>query len=242
MGSTNLQATPRGLTSVMRFVTGTGIVLVIASGCGTTRELTQTPDLNSNSPLPVKSSASEASTAEASTKLARADLTGWDTLPPLAFEALALGALPNGQATPLDEFLLAELEGALHRPGPRAVRAAVLLGRSSNRDAGEILLRRLERRVIHPGRNQDAADVVAAGALERMPGADWAVGRLTVLGAGPIPHPDLEVRVACAAAALLHGRDEVTPFLLQVLRIGTPDGAGVELDFNSTDRSTWSRT
>ena len=170
------------------------------------------------------------------------DLEGWQRMPNSEFEHLALTRLPEGETTALDEFVLAELEGALQTPGPRAVRAAVLLGRAATRAAGEVLLERLERRALAPTRNGDAADVVAAGALERMAKGDWAAGRLAVLGAGPDPHPDLEVRVACAAAALSFRRDEVIPFLLQVLRIGLPQTATETWDFEVSDTTTWARS
>lgn len=171
-----------------------------------------------------------------------AALGDWDSLAPLEFERRVLEALPGGAATELDEFLLAELEGALDPPGPRAVRAAVVLGRSASRASSEVLLRRLERRVARPDRSGDAADVVAAGALERLDDGAWAASRLAALGAGTGAHPDLEVRVACAVAALAHGSDEVVPFLLQVLRIGTPAGALDRRDFPVSDTTTWARS
>ncbi|MEM9802043.1 MAG: hypothetical protein AAGA20_17095, partial [Planctomycetota bacterium] len=47
---------------------------------------------------------------------------------------------------------------------------------------------------------------------------------LAELAAGPSPHPDLSVRVECGAVAISAGpRDDLTAFLLAVLRAETPD-------------------
>ena len=59
--------------------------------------------------------------------------------------------------------------------------------------------------------------------------------------AGALPHPDLEVRVECAATALHAGFGEVIPFLLQVLRINTSAGEADRRDFAVSPTTAWAR-
>ena len=113
-----------------------------------------------------------------------------------------------------------------------SVRAAVLLGHGGE-GAREVLLSRLEERVEGPDRHSDAGDVVAARALARWPVEDTA-GRLAALAVGPSPHPDLEVRVGCAATSPDMGRDEAIPFLLRVLHAGTPAELEDPIDWTPT--------
>lgn len=167
---------------------------------------------------------------------------GWDTVSEREFEELALERLPDGPHR-FSEEDLAVLTEALGRPPVAvAVRAAVLLGRSGSPEAGEHLLTRLQTRTLGPERNSDAADVVAAGVL-----ATWPVemphltAALAALAIGSDPHPDLEVRVECARAALRRGEDEVIPFLLEVLRIGTERGRESGLFWPPPLRSAWCR-
>ena len=61
------------------------------------------------------------------------------------------------------------------------------------------------------------------------------------LAVGARPHPDLEVRVECAATALSAGFKEVVPFLLQVLRIDTFAGQRDQRDFAVSPTTAWAR-
>jgi hypothetical protein len=174
----------------------------------------------------------------------------WRTSSPAAFEAWALAALPEGQATPLDKGGLRELQQALDevttdrgagRLDPLAVRAAVILGRSRYSTCGALLIRRLEKRVLGPERHSDCGDTVAAAALARFPDPKRYAQRLVPLAVGASPHPDLEVRVECAATALHAGYAQVIPFLLQVLRIDTYAGLADRRDFAVSPTTAWAR-
>ena len=164
----------------------------------------------------------------------------WASMPPQLFEQLVLKALPETQLTPLSREHLERLANALNQMDASSVRAAVILGRSRTDAAGQVLLRRLFVGESGPNRNSDAGDVTAAGALARFPEPQryWRLVRLVY---GPRPHPDLEVRVECAVSALHAGIDRVIPFLLQVLRIGTPDGRRDALDFEVPETTAWAR-
>ena len=101
------------------------------------------------------------------------------------------------------------------------VRAAVLLARSRDPRAKELLIVRLEQRILGSIREADAGDVVGAAAL-----ADWdlqtdELARLERLAAGAAPHPDLEVRTEIACTLVRNARKLAIPFLLRVLREGT---------------------
>lgn len=187
-------------------------------------------------------------------QLARGELLAlpadWCTLSPLEFERWVEQALPAERATPLDEAargaLIAALdEVATPRPDgshdPLAVRAAVILGRSRHPTSAAILIRRLERRVLGPERWSDCGDTLAAAALARYPDPRRYAQRLVPLAVGARPHPDLEVRVECAATALHAGFTEVLPFLLMVLRIDTPAGQQDPRDFPVSPTTAWAR-
>jgi hypothetical protein len=178
-------------------------------------------------------------------------LTGeWRTLSLRAFEEWATATLPPDVATPLQKNSLRELARALEdvavpAPGggtdPLAVRAAVILGRSLHPASAAVLIRRLERRVLGPERWSDAGDCVAAAALARFPNPRRYAQRLVPLAIGNSPHPDLEVRVECAATALHAGFASVVPFLLQVLRIDTYAGQADRRDFAVSPTTAWAR-
>ena len=164
----------------------------------------------------------------------------WDTMSLHRFEGWVEGELSTEDATQFateDYELLAD---ALETPGLRAVRAAVLLGRSRSARAAEILIERLERRVPVEGRAADAADVVCAGALALF-GDRGIAPRLAALAIGSEPHPDFEVRVECAVGALDAGREEVVEFLSDVLLLGTPTGIERGLDFGAPPTTAWGR-
>jgi hypothetical protein len=134
----------------------------------------------------------------------------------------------------------AELGLKLAGPGQDSVRAAVLLSRGDG-DSLAILLERLEAREVEEEREGDAAEVVAAAALGAL--ADAELGpRLAALAQGPRAHPDLEVRVECAAAALDLGHGAVIPFLLRVLHAGTPAELEDPVDWTPTDTLAWSKS
>lgn len=164
----------------------------------------------------------------------------WRELGPLAFERYVEETLPAGRVTELSDAALTELTAALEPQDAGSVRAAVLLARSWTAEAAEALMRRLELRVLGPDRASDAGDVVAAASLARLGGTQYA-GRLASLAVGGRPHPDLEVRVECAVSALTRGRDEVIPFLLEILRIETYAGREDDLDFEPPTRTAWVR-
>lgn len=174
----------------------------------------------------------------------------WRTLAPLEFERWLLTTLPEERATALDEAARAELAASLDevtRPradgglDPVAVRAALILGRSRHPTSAALLIRRLERRVLGPERWSDCGDTLAAAALARFPDPRRYAQRLVPLAVGSRPHPDLEVRVECAASALHAGFTEVLPFLLQVLRIDTQAGEKDVRDFPVAPTTAWAR-
>jgi len=176
--------------------------------------------------------------------------SGWRSAQPLEFERLALTLLPEERATPFDEPSRAELAAALDEltlpleggdQSPVAVRAALLLGRSRHPTSAALLIRRLERRALGPERWSDCGDVLAAAALARFPDPRRYAQRLVPLATGSRPHPDLEVRVECAATALFAGFTEVVPFLLQVLRIDTRAGQADLRDFPVAPTTAWAR-
>jgi hypothetical protein len=174
----------------------------------------------------------------------------WRTKSPEAFATWLEAAMPLDRATPIEKYGLRELQAALDQVAtplgggafdPLAVRAAVILGRSRSSPAASLLIRRLEKRVLGPERWSDCGDAVAAAALARYPDPRRYAQRLVPLAVGPRPHPDLEVRVECAATALHAGYREVIPFLLQVLRIDTYAGQSDRRDFAVSPTTAWAR-
>jgi hypothetical protein len=174
----------------------------------------------------------------------------WRTLAPEAFESWVLAAFPEGVVTPLEENSLRELRRALDEVlpalpngsvDPVTVRAAVILGRSRHPSSAAVIIRRLEKRVLGPERWSDCGDSVAAAALARFPNPRRYATRLVPLAVGSRPHPDLEVRVECAATALYAGFPAVIPFLLQVLRIDTFAGQKDLRDFAVAPTTDWAR-
>ncbi|MCB9915429.1 MAG: hypothetical protein H6828_09805 [Planctomycetes bacterium] len=159
----------------------------------------------------------------------------WDTSGAWTFER-RVAALERAEWSAPDR---ATLVAALAAQDLRSVRAAVLLAHGGDASR-EQLLQRLEARVRGPLRESDAADMIAATALGVMGGADTAA-RLAALGAGPAPHPDLEVRVECAAVALDAGRDDGIDFLLRVLTADTPAEREHPIDWVPEDRLAWAK-
>lgn len=140
---------------------------------------------------------------------------------------------------PWSDAALAELQAALGSQDLLSVRAAVLLARGGE-ESREVLLLRLEERVMGPARESDAGDVVAAAALDRWTDSDTSA-RLVELSVGDRPHPDLEVRVVCAAAALDAGQTVVVEFLLRVLHAGTPAELDDPIDWTPTETLAWAK-
>ena len=164
-----------------------------------------------------------------------------DTMSPAAFEEWVARELPEGRATPIEKPSLHALAAALDCMDLTSVRAAVILGRSLHAANASVLIRRLEQRALGPERQSDCGDCVAAVALARFPASQVYARRMLPLAVGPRPHPDLEVRVECAATALAGGYEEVIPFLLQVLRIDTWDGQKDARDFAVSPTTVWAR-
>lgn len=160
----------------------------------------------------------------------------WDTTGVWDFEVLVSDLDERPWSTSDREVLAA----ALRDPGPRSIRAAVLLS-WGEAASYESLFEHLEARTPEPDRHGDAAEIVAAAALGRrlVPGR---AERLAALAIGDEPHPDLEVRVECAASALDLGAAEVTPFLLKVLHAGTPAELTDPIDWPPTDTLAWSKS
>lgn len=166
---------------------------------------------------------------------------GWDTLEPFAFEDL-LETEFDGTSRRFEQPGYVTLQETLAEMGPLSVRAALLMVHTQDSRAGRYLLRRLETRSLGPERGSDAGDVVVAAGLARMPEAveRYRAG-LIRLAAGQRPHPDLEVRVECAASAMALGSDAPIPFLLQVLRIDTYAGQADRRDFEPGPTTAWAR-
>lgn len=171
----------------------------------------------------------------------------WNSLEPIAFEEL-LATLDDRvepkrwRPTPAARGTLA---AALQRMDTLSVRAALLLSRDPDPAAAAVILGRLESRDEGPERHSDSGDVVAAASLARRSPDQRPpdlVPRLRDLAVGSVPHPDLEVRVECAGAALALGDDAVIPFLLQVLRIDTWVGQDDPRDFVPSHTTTWARS
>ena len=162
---------------------------------------------------------------------------GWESLTNLAFERAVDQWLPAGEPRRVDDATLLDLKRALAGQDATAVRAAVMLGRSLDPRAGELLLLRLEEGVATPaGESQrDAADVVAAAAFASGMTAKKAVPRLNGLAIGRRQHPSLAVRVECARSTIALGRDDPIPYLLSVLRAGTTAGQVIGADAEEAD-------
>jgi hypothetical protein len=146
---------------------------------------------------------------------------GWASVPLERFGALLEQLFPAGERRTLVPSAFEELSSALRGDDPIALRALELLARCSDPLAGEILLQRLERRAASAGEPGAAIDIAAAAAAKNFPEARNAAGRLEALATGRRPHPELEVRVECAASALRLGRARVAAFLIAVLKHGT---------------------
>jgi hypothetical protein len=144
----------------------------------------------------------------------------WSTLDRDGFARALPRWLDGERAYRVDDASLVLLSKSLARGDETSVRAVLVLARTRDPRAGEALLALLESRA-GSGSRALSADVVAAAAFARGAVARDAGVRLETLASGSRPHPDLEVRVECAASALASGRDAVIPFLFDVMREGT---------------------
>ena len=166
----------------------------------------------------------------------------WSDSSTLRFESLVEGLQEQSGSWSWSSANLGRLSAGLDDEGEAALRAAVLLGQCDAANARRALIDRLERRVPAPSRAHDAGDVVAAASLGHACPTDAALAqRLAQLASGPLPHPDLEVRVECARAALGAGVDSVVPFLVRVLRAGTPAEKDDLGDWEPSIHLTWSK-
>jgi hypothetical protein len=166
----------------------------------------------------------------------------WSEIPLSDFEEWVLLDVQGGSGLELTSTDLDGLSGALGSFDLVALRAAILLGASRDPRASQALLERLEQRDLTPLRHADAADVVAAAALARADLAPEQLEELEALAHGPSPHPDLEVRVECAASSIRSGRDAPAVFLLQVLRVGTRAGRSDAIDFEPSPTMAWAKS
>lgn len=168
----------------------------------------------------------------------------WDSCSPYGFEALAARIPGDDDAHLWNQAALERFAEALDAQNQLSVRAAVLCARSRDPRAAELLLARLEQRRLGPQRNSDAGDVVAASALADWPFRADLADRLVALAAGAAPHPDLEVRVECAASALRLGAptESVAPFLLTVLRALTPAELEHPADWPRQTTVAWAKS
>lgn len=166
----------------------------------------------------------------------------WATMPARAFEKFALQSFPGDVATPLSSASTAALALAMRTQDGAAVRAAVLLARCATPAARDALLARLEERQAAPDDAADAGDVVAAAGLASFALDEEHLARVVDLVVGDRPHPDVETRVELAGVALAGERIEVVPFLLAVLREGTPSGLALTPDWPRQPRMAWPRS
>lgn len=158
------------------------------------------------------------------------------------FEAWIQAALPGLEPVELAKSDRAELKRALTAMDVSSVRAAVILARTRDPQCYEILLSRLEDRVEGAERASDAADVIAAAALGRLRNVRDLGKRLEDLVVGSSPHPDLEVRVECAASLLEYNRTRGIGFLLRVLREATPAADPTRRDWKPTPHMAWPKS
>lgn len=167
----------------------------------------------------------------------------WASEGELRFEA-RVSSLATGPPLSWSSEALESLSAGLNDPGTRATRAAVLLALDPRDTTSEILLQSLEARHVAPARGLDAGDILAAAALGQRALDGDTIARLLALVNGTRPHPDLEVRVECAATLLGAGMAEegVAAFLLRVLRAETPAQASDPIDWERVETMSWSKS
>lgn len=167
---------------------------------------------------------------------------GWREAPRVSFEQALKAWNPSLSQHRLKPEDQVGLSIALSGLDEAAMRAALLLAHSRDPQAAKLLLARLEDRIKGAERNSDGADVVAAASLAAWPEGGRYASALSDLSIGESPHPDLEVRVECASAALARGRTETCAFLLRVLRAGTPAEELELQDWTPKDTMAWAKS
>jgi hypothetical protein len=207
--------------------TGASVVLALAVACAQPPPRPASPAATSPgqedaTPIAPAASAREAATTDTPARPEVALPADWNSASRADFARSLDGWLPLDAGARLDERALATLARALGAGDETSVRAAVILGRSRDERAAEILLARLETRARS---SSSAGDVVGAAAFARGLSSADAAARLVELCAGRTPHPVLDVRVECAISSLALGRDGAIPFLLALLREGTAQAA-----------------
>jgi len=210
-------------------------LLLLALSAGACRSTGPSESAGASPPDPAESAARASATVEASSVEPRALPDRWDLMPVWDFEQLVTSLQP----APWTDAARGSLGFALLADDLRSVRAAVLLAHGGEPSA-ELLLEHLEAREAEPERGGDAAEVVAAAALRRF-ATDARRERLVALASGPNPHPDIEVRVECGALALDLGAPEVAPFLVRVLRAGTPGELEDPIDWPAQATMAWAK-
>lgn len=169
----------------------------------------------------------------------------WQSSSPHSFAEWLEATFTPGSFHRPNRDQLEQLAASLEQADFNALRAALILARSQAPQAAEILLERLEARISAPERAGDAADCVAAASFSTWHpaahGIERLAERLANLAQGARPHPDLEVRVECARSAILLGQDSPIPFLIAVLRIGTPAGKRAGTFWPAPETTAWAR-
>lgn len=166
----------------------------------------------------------------------------WSTMSLERFESWVQLALPGNRDVAFQVASLRELRRSLDLMDLTSVRAAVILARSENEQAYKVLLARLEKRVVGPERPDDAGDVIAAAALGLARLVKDQGKLIEELVVGKPPHPDLEVRVECAASLLNLNRTRGVGFLLRVLRDQTPAADDSKRDWTPTPHMAWAKS
>lgn len=135
------------------------------------------------------------------------------------------------------QALLAASKGS----GETALRATLLLARTSSPTISEHFLRHLEARTAPPSRGEGGNQITQAAALllRPTPLTSEQRERLLALAIGPAPHPDLAVRVECAGTLLTLDEARTIPFLIRVLRARTPAEREDPPDWPRIDTLAW---
>lgn len=172
----------------------------------------------------------------------------WSECSAVAFGGVAEALLERGPSADEFDALRRALDDA---SAPQsATRAATILGAiaadteraSARREASRgALVAHLSARRPATSRGAEGPAIVAAKALGLVMDGEIA-GLLASLATGPGAHPDLAVRVECAAAVVEERTDEVAPFLLSVLRAETPDQAKSPRSWERITTLAWVKT
>jgi hypothetical protein len=171
----------------------------------------------------------------------------WSTMSLERFETWVQSALDGEKPVTIERASMRELKRAIAGFDLTAMRAAIVLARSRDPRAYEIMMEHLEARVVGPERPDDAADVIAAAAMGQVRNVTNLGTRLEDLVVGDkdrklAPHPDLEVRVECACSLLEYKRTRGIGFLLRVLRDQTRAADDSKRDWTPTPHMAWAKS